>query len=204
MRKLIVIITCIIIFETIFYCNVNSTHLLNGSWYRLDVLLSSKHFKTQKNSAVCIRTYLNLLSSSVCIFLKMNIHTIHSHGIVFELTCNIHIRDKWWMCACKRAEAQEGNGKRVALGNNCLTRFQPAPGASINRRVAAGTNYMPTFLVTPFAYICRVWQREVGEKFLYFALAVPPTCFAPRPQLAFADFCRVPPSTVVRPLRRHR
>lgn len=46
-----------------------------------------------------------------------------------------------------------GGEHRGALGNNCLTRFQPAPGASINRRVAAGTNYMPTFLLTPFAYI---------------------------------------------------
>lgn len=54
-----------------------------------------------------------------------------------------------------------GCGRRGgALGNNCLTRFQPAPGASINRRVAAGTNYMPTFLVTPFAYICQVRWRE--------------------------------------------
>lgn len=83
---------------------------------------------------------------SECVLARTYIRTYHSCAAV---------------CVCKRAlERRRENGKRVALGNNCLTRFQPAPGASINRRVAAGTNYMPTFLVTPFAYICRVWRRR--------------------------------------------
>lgn len=63
---------------------------------------------------------------------------IYTHGVVEFLLSGM----RGW-----------GDEDRGALGNNCLTRFQPAPGASINRRVAAGTNYMPTFLLTPFAYI---------------------------------------------------
>lgn len=64
----------------------------------------------------------------------------HAHGVC-ELSSLVG-KERGW-----------GGEDRGALGNNCLTRFQPAPGASINRRVAAGTNYMPTFLLTPFAYI---------------------------------------------------
>ena len=71
------------------------------------------------------------------------------------------VRESWGDGVGGRGARTRGCGRRGgALGNNCLTRFQPAPGASINRRVAAGTNYMPTFLVTPFAYICQVRWRE--------------------------------------------
>lgn len=69
-----------------------------------------------------------------------------------------------WSCVNCVEDRQRAPMPAAALGlwssgEQLPNSIPAAPGASINRRVAAGTNYMPTFLLTPFAYICQVRQR---------------------------------------------